>query len=823
MKIRAFARQIAGAIAALCVISHPADAAQARITLAGHLPVAALANAQAVDQVPDSDPIPLALTLPLRNTAELTDLINRLQDPSDPLYGKYLKPSEFTQRFSPTPEQYQNAISFARANGFTITKQHANRLLLDVSAPAKATENAFAVRLNRYLGSNGHAFYAPDREPSLPASMQGVIANIVGLDNSTVWRPHNSLVTPANIAQNPNQIGTGPGAGMTPNDIRAAYGLTGVTPTGAGQTLGLFQLDGYSPTDITSYQTKYGLPNIPIQNVYVGGLTGPTGDVGGTGEATLDIELQMALAPGASKIVVYQAPNTGAGILACYNQIANDDLATSVSTSWGTPEGNIPYNVLDSENAIFQQMAAQGQTMFAASGDNGAYDDGATLSVDDPAAQPYVTGVGGTTLATTKAGGTWVSEKPWANAADKSRSRLGSGSGGGFSSYWPLPSYQSGFISVASQGSLISRNVPDVALAGDTSTGYSIFFKGGWYIFGGTSCAAPVWSAFAALVNEQRATAGLSPLGFANPALYNLAKTASYATDFHDSTTGTNLFYPAVTKYDLATGLGSFNGINLLSDLAPLPVVTNPTPPKSPTGVTAAAGSTQIFLSWSAVSGATSYNIYRGTKAGAEATTAVKTGVTSPSIADTGLTNGTTYYYKVTAVSGGGESAQSAEVSAKPSSTAFVQILGDPGFESGSSSTPWVASSGVISPNAAYSGAWKAAICGTVNVSDYLYQQATIPATAISAKLSFALKITTTDSLTVRHDYVYIQVRDAATGAVLGNLGYFSNMSASSSYSTKSYSLTAYKGKSIQIWLYDSQDATLPTTFYVDNFALNVQ
>src|SRR5262249_37948230 len=141
--------------------------------------------------------------------------------------------------------------------------------------------------------------------------------------------------------------------------------------------------------------------------------------------------------------------------------------------------------------------------------------------------------------------------------------------GGGISVVWPIPSWQVGVVSAASKGSTSSRNVPDVSLNADPNTGYAIFYRNTWWIFGGTSCAAPLWASFTSLVNQKRASNGKSTLGFANPALYSIATGANYTTNYHDIADGsTNLFYPAVTGYDDATGWGSFNGTNLLNSLA---------------------------------------------------------------------------------------------------------------------------------------------------------------------------------------------------------------------------------------------------------------
>ena len=260
---------------------------------------------------------------------------------------------------------------------------------------------------------------------------------------------------------------------------------------------------------------------------------------------------------------MYEAPSDASDptVLDCYNKIATDNLAKQVSTSWGAPENQSTSATLTAENRIFQQMAAQGQSVFAASGDNGAYDDGSTLSVDDPSSQPYVTGVGGTAL-TADSGGAYVSETAWGDRTDTSFSALGSGSGGGFSKFWPLPGYQTGLSPTPS-----GRSVPDVALDSDPGTGYSIYYARAWHVYGGTSTAVPIWAGFTARVNQTRAAQGLAPQGFLNPLIYQIGASAVYGSNFHDVTSGNNLFYSAKTGYDNATGWGSFIGSALLTTL----------------------------------------------------------------------------------------------------------------------------------------------------------------------------------------------------------------------------------------------------------------
>lgn len=797
--------------------------------LPGHIP-AAVASAQPLAALDSSQPVALALALPLHHQAELEDLLHGLSDPSDPRFGQFLTPEEFAARYSPTPEEYSRVIAYAQTMGLTVTATHANRTVLDVAAPAGQINRAFGLHLLTYKSQgDGHTFFAPDAEPQVPAALNGLVSGVIGLSNASVRTPHLreksfSAISPAlDPYAVPFQTGSGPNGGLAPSDIKTAYNLSSVSQNGSGQTLALFELDGYTASDITAYETHFGLPAVPLQNVLVDGYSGAAGS--GAAEVTLDIELMTALAPGASKIVVYEGPNSDAGVVDTYNKIAADNTAKAISTSWGEAENSASASVRSSENTAFQQMAAQGQSIYAAAGDSGADDNGSSLSVDDPASQPYMVGVGGTSLTTSGAGGAYTSEKTWNGGSVKN----GAG-GGGISTVWTIPSYQTALAgSAASKGSTTYRNVPDVSLDADPNTGYAVYFQGAWTIYGGTSCAAPLWAAFTSLVNQKRVAAGSGTLGFANTPLYNLAATSAYAGDFHDIADGsTNLYYPAVTGYDDATGLGTFNGANLLADLsggtsAP-PTVTVPA---APTNLTATAGNAQIALSWTASAGAASYNLYRSTSTGTE--TLYKSGLTAASYTDTGLTNGTAYFYQVAAVNSAGTGAKSGEASATPKAPATAtQLLGNPGFENGSASpAPWVVTAGVIDNStgeAAHSGSWKAWLDGYGSAhTDTLAQTVTLPSTLTTATLSFFLHIDTAETTkTAAYDTLKVQLRNSA-GTVLTTLATYSNLNAASGYSLKSFNVAAYKGQTVQLYLVGTEDSSLQTSFVADDFALNVQ
>ena len=408
----------------------------------------------------------------------------------------------------------------------------------------------------------------------MPAEIAGHVSGFVGLDTAARLHPHN---IPANAinpkAKSAPQGGSGVGGYFGPQDIKTAYGLKNTTLTGAGQVLGLVEYDGYKASDVTSYEDYYGLPHVPMQNVLIDNYSGAAGQ--DAVEVVLDIELMAGMAPGVSKIMVYEAPNSSDAIVDVYDRIASDNQAKSVSISWGAWEDYFDLSTVQAENTAFEQLAAQGQSFYVASGDSGdrsysGQDNNGNVvtsfGVDDPASQPFVTAVGGTSLYMNGAGVSYQTERAWG------------GSGGGISTIWLAPSYQKGLNSSGANASSVFRNVPDVALDADPNTGYTIYYSDPtygtrWYLYGGTSCAAPVWAAFTALVNQQRASNGSGPLGFANPILYSAGE-MRLAADYHDITSGSNGAYSAVAGLDNVTGWGSFNGAGLLQDLATAAQVT---------------------------------------------------------------------------------------------------------------------------------------------------------------------------------------------------------------------------------------------------------
>ncbi len=549
------------------VLANTASGADWKI-LPGHVP-RELSKLNATGPLAATNQLRLAIGLPLRDPAGLDQFLAQLYDPASPHYREYLTPEEFTARFGPTEQDYEAVKQFAQANGLTIVETHDNRLMLDVMGPAAAVERALHITLHTYKHpTEPRQFFAPDVEPTVAVDLP--VADIQGLSDFS--KPHPKLKK-ASAASSPRS-GTGVGGSYLGNDFRNAY-ASGTTLTGAGQSVGLVQFDGYYASDIAAYAAAAGggRASISIQTVLLDGYNGvpTTGANSGNGEVSLDIEMAMAMAPGLSKIIVFEAGPNGFQNDILNAMVANSSVK-SFSCSWGWSGG--PNATTDN---IFKEMAAQGQSFFNASGDSDAFTVGVNSanSVDDPnganapSSSPYITEVGGTTLTMNGSGSSYASETVWNWGG-------GSGSSGGVSSYYLIPSWQANISMGANLGSTTQRNIPDVALTADNVTVY--YGNGSSDVFGGTSCAAPLWAGFMALVNQQAASSGNSSGGFINPAIYAIGKgqntNFSYAACFHDTTTGDNFWnaspanYPAVDGYDLCTGWGTPNGGNLINALA---------------------------------------------------------------------------------------------------------------------------------------------------------------------------------------------------------------------------------------------------------------
>jgi len=526
----------------------------------GHVPPAiSRLHLQPTGRLPRTQRLNLVIGLPLRNQPALDDFLAQVFDPASTNYHRYLTPEQFTRQFGPTEQDYQAVMAFLQTNGFTVIGKHPNRAIFDVSGSVSDIERVFHVAMQVYRHPReARTFYAPGTEPSVDLAVP--IRHISGLDNYSLPHPMNLKMESANQTVNAmTQTGSGPVGTYGSADLRAAY-VPGVSLDGTGQTVGLLELDGYNTSDITAYESSNGLPNVALTNFLIDSFSGAAGT--NNGEVALDIEMAIAMAPGLSRVVIYEAPNGfPTAPLDILNRMASDNLAKQISSSWAL--GDDPNFDTD-----YKQFAAQGQSFFQASGDDGAFSPGIAEWADDT----NITLVGGTTLSTTGPGGTWASETAWNWNITAPPYTNSTGGGINFNGIL-IPSWQTGISMTTNQGSMTLRNIPDVALTADNI--WVIFNNGSNALFGGTSCAAPLWAGFTALVNQQAAATGKSPVGFINPAVYALGKGVDYTTDFHDITTGNNTNsssgnkYFAVPGYDLCTGWGTPNGPNLINALAP--------------------------------------------------------------------------------------------------------------------------------------------------------------------------------------------------------------------------------------------------------------
>ena len=552
---------------AFAAAAHAADVSRTTLPaganhlLSTNLPEA-VASGQAlrIGAMEQARSLKLALVLPLRNEAELDVLLQQLQDPRSPNYHRYLEVDEFTSRFSATPEQYAAVIAWAKHNGLAVTQTAANRHVVDIEGTVGAINQALHVQIGTYqLPASVRAFFAPDREPTTDLGVP--LLDIKGLTNINPRRNH---LVRGTDQQHLDAItrahGSGPSGEYLPSDMRAAYYGSG-SLKGTGQTVGIFSYDGYKSADVTLFYTRTGMTSsVPIKNVLVAGYSGvcDNGDGSGTsacddGEQVLDIVNVIGMAPGLKGVTFYE----GALATDILNSMATSNTAKVISCSLGGGDFG------KSDDTIYKQMAAQGQTFLNATGDNGAYNSQTWAA---PSLDVNILDVGGTDLTTSGPGGTWTKETGW------------TGSSGGF--YKPasqaIPAWQklAGVITTTNKGSKTYRNDPDVSAEAnyDNPTVSNGKFLTG---YGGTSFAAPRWAGFLALANQQSVAAGKSTVGFVNPKIYNLGLGSGYHSQFHDITIGNNkpdlgtgAGFNAGANFDLVTGWGSPDGAALVNALA---------------------------------------------------------------------------------------------------------------------------------------------------------------------------------------------------------------------------------------------------------------
>ena len=540
----------------------------------GHT-VPLLNDSKPIGLTPKNIPLHLSIALKLRNEASLDALIAAQEDPTSTLYHHYLSSQEFSSQFSPTQATADIVVAYMRQQGLQVTSITPNHTLIDASTTVATAEHAFSITFNNYQ-LQSRVVYASSANPLLPNDILNRVETISGLNNVAQYHPINLQSRFPQMHQHASP--TSPDGGLTPDQLRTEYDVKPLITAGndgRGQTVGLFELSGYNPSDISSYRDYYHLGDSDISNVLVDGAsdTPIAGSASNAAhEVTLDMETVSAIAPGAVQ-KVYIGPNTSVGVADIYNRIVTDNVAKVISISWGECESASTPARLDLLDTIFKQGAAQGQAFFAASGDSGAYDcpeASNTLAVDSPASDPYVVGVGGTALQGSPTD-SYVSETAWGNPL---ASGSNEGGGGGKSSHFLRPGYQSGANLTDTY-----RLVPDVSADAAPFTGYSTYFTSGdpkeaaWSTVGGTSAAAPLWAGIATDISQMLSAAHAPVLGSAIALLYELYNTPQIYPAYHDIVTGTNLYYQANLSYDMATGMGTPDAWNIARDLVSEPAV----------------------------------------------------------------------------------------------------------------------------------------------------------------------------------------------------------------------------------------------------------
>jgi kumamolisin len=620
------------------------------------------------------------------NQNALSSLLTDLYTPGSGEYQDWLSAGQFNADFAPSQASQNAVTAYLENQGLTVQATVTPFLVRAVGTSAQI-DAAFDTTVDNYRSAMGEKFFANNSPVSVPSDLASSIIGVVGLTN-TVRLQSDTQVTAANpdtSAENGNGnghggngepsceipypktlseleaipangpfngYGGGPGcSGLTPSQTNSVYNAphAGSRGAGAGATVAVFELSAYNQSDINTWaKTFYGASYHPrLDNINVDGgplapntKQCPTGDTcyygyGGDIEVEADIEQDLTVAPDANSFLVYNAPNdqTGQTELDEYATIAKQDVADSISSSWGECEPDSGLDYAEAENILFEQMAAQGQSMFSSAGDTGAFDclrdgtfsDWPALEVDDPASQPWVTSVGGTSFESFDPGTNPTPSYPngveavWntldvCSGNDSSTATstgivncddYGAG-GGGHSIFWSMPRYQRGpgvvsayTVSGPSNCALAAagqdcREVPDISANADPLTGYAEYCTGssyvspnptgpdytsacygmtptpgapGWFHIGGTSLSAPLW---AAVFADRDAFHGYRS-GNANYVLYSLFDNPSTsAADFHDlsgagQTSNNNGFYPVTPGYNEATGIGTPNFSGLIT------------------------------------------------------------------------------------------------------------------------------------------------------------------------------------------------------------------------------------------------------------------
>ncbi len=523
-----------------------------------------------------------------RDASGLAAYASAVSTPGNALYGHYLTAAEVAARFGPTAAESSAVQSWLTGTGLHVIKvQNGIGGFVRVQGSLQQAQQAFGVTFGMFKGPDNKTDRAPEQSATVPASVASAVSGISGLDTAShMAKPQDTLPPPGpnfwvappcsqffgelRANTEPKAFGTHEpyvNCGYTPKQVRGAYGITGSGMTGKGQTVAV--VDAYaSPTmlsDANQYAKVTGDPGFApgqYNQVLASTFTDTVACAapGWYGEESLDVEAVHGEAPNANVTYVGAASCNDSDLLAALALVVDNHLASIVSNSWGEPFDQA--SLIDTYNQVFQAGAAEGIGFFFSTGDNGyespVEDAGSDqIQVTWPDSSPFVTAVGGTSLAV-GVFNTYEFETSWGTVTDplaaNGRSwsvpppggNYGGSGGGGVSTFFTQPSYQAGVVPTSLATSLPNgatatqpmRVVPDVAALGDPNTGFAIgqttlqpdgtTFAFSMSRIGGTSVACPT---FAGIEADAQQAAG-HPLGFANPAIYQRFGTPA----FHDVT-----------------------------------------------------------------------------------------------------------------------------------------------------------------------------------------------------------------------------------------------------------------------------------------------
>ena len=603
-----------GALCALFCIAGSASAQQSRITraidnqqraiLTGHIHPKAVAGDDRGRVSPSQRVTYVTLMLAPSESqqADLDQLLISQQTEGSANYHQWLTPDQYAQRFGASQDDVNKITAWLAGQGLQIAAVARARNWIAVSGDASRIESAFQTEIHQYE-VNGETHFSNATEPSVPAAFGGIVRAIRGLNDfrmKTKSRLRNALAPRYTDSSGFNEIA--PADFATIYDVSPLY-AAGID--GSGQSIVVVGQTDVNLSDIRTFRSDFGLPAKDPQLMLVPNAQDPGISSGDVNEADLDLEWSGAIAKNATIIFVYSSD-----VIESAQYAIDQDLAPIVTQSYGSCELETPSSDAFSLQSMGQQANAEGITWFAASGDDGGADCGDSqnpgLSVDLPGAVPNVTSMGGTEFqenggqywsATNGANGesalSYIPETSWNDSAEDGSP---SASGGGASTYFSKPSWQTG-PGVPNDN---ARDVPDLALSASADhDGYFVFTQGQMQVYGGTSVAAPSFAGITALLTQYLVSIGSQSkagLGNINPKLYSLARSSPGA--FHDITSGNNIVtvpcgsrhfgcsnptvgYSAGPGYDQVTGIGSVDVDKFVSAWSGKTIASTPAPPAS--------------------------------------------------------------------------------------------------------------------------------------------------------------------------------------------------------------------------------------------------